>query len=61
MIADPITPPAIAQAKGLKKMLVISNGKNPPIVNINFINIKYYSNIDLSTIASHEISNTIEK
>jgi hypothetical protein len=32
MIADPITPPAIAQAKGLKKMLVISNGKNPPIV-----------------------------
>jgi hypothetical protein len=27
-----MTPPAIAQAKGLKKMLVINNGKNPPIV-----------------------------
>ena len=32
MIAEPIIPPAIAHAKGLKKTLVKSNGKNPPIV-----------------------------
>jgi len=27
-----MTPPAIAQARGLKKMLVINKGMNPPIV-----------------------------
>ena len=27
-----MTPPAIAQANGWKKILVINNGKNPPIV-----------------------------
>ena len=32
MIAEPIIPPAIAQAKGLKNILVKSSGRNPPIV-----------------------------
>ncbi len=32
MIADPITPPAIAQANGPKKILVTNKGINPPIV-----------------------------
>ena len=32
MTADPITPPAIAQANGPKKILVTNRGINPPIV-----------------------------
>jgi hypothetical protein len=32
MMAEPIIPPAIAHAKGLKNILVKSNGRNPPIV-----------------------------
>ena len=32
MTADPITPPAIAQANGPKKILVTNKGINPPIV-----------------------------
>ena len=37
MIAEPIIPPAIAQAKGLKNILVKSSGRNPPIVVLSHI------------------------